>query len=109
MGPSPTALRFSVAWPVAKLTALTAFAAFKQAATSQLLMRAARAATRPAMLGASEALRSLPGRAFAATVEVFAANSNTRWLRGRCCPAGAISGATSSAGPGSARAARFVL
>ena len=32
---APTALCFSVAWPVAKLTALTAFAAFKQAATSQ--------------------------------------------------------------------------
>jgi len=66
---APTALRFSVAWPVAKLTALTSSAAFKQAATSQLTKRAARAATRPAMLGASEALRSLPERAFAATVE----------------------------------------
>ena len=66
-----TALRFSVAWPVAKLTALTSFAAFRQTATSQLWMRAARAATRPAMLGASEALRSLPGRAFAATVACF--------------------------------------
>jgi hypothetical protein len=66
-----TALRFSVAWPVAKLTALTSFAAFRQTATSQLWMRAARAATRPAMLGASEALRSLPGRAFAGTVACF--------------------------------------
>ena len=66
-----TALRFSVAWPVAKLTALTSFAAFRQTATSQLWMRAARAATRPAMLGASEALRSLPGRAFATTSVVF--------------------------------------
>ena len=37
---------------------------------------------------------------------VFSANSNTRGLRGRCCPAGAIWVATSSAGPGSARAQR---
>ena len=55
---------------------------------------------------APQALRSLPGRAFAATVEVFAANTNPRGLRGRRCPAGAIWVATSSAGPGSARAQR---
>src|SRR4029079_13132274 len=92
-----TALRFSVAWPVAKLTALTSFAAFKQAATSQLLKRAARAATRPAVCGSSEPLRSLRGRAFAASGEVFAANTHPRGLHGRRCPAGAIWVATSSA------------
>src|SRR5437762_12588931 len=66
-----TSLRCAVSWPVAKLTALTSFAAFKQAATSQLLMRAARAATSPVLLGASEARRNLPARAFAHTLVVF--------------------------------------
>ena len=62
-----TALRCSVSWPVAELTALTSFAPFKQAATSQLTKRAARAATSPALLGAPEAHSSLPARAFAGT------------------------------------------
>ena len=62
-----TALRCSVSWPVAELTALSSFAAFKQAATSQITMRAARAATSPVLLGAPEARSSLPARAFAAT------------------------------------------
>ena len=62
-----TALRGSVSWPVAELTALSSFAAFKQAATSQFTKRAARAATSPARLGAPEARSSLPARAFAAT------------------------------------------
>jgi hypothetical protein len=75
-------------------------------ATSQSLMRAARAATSPVLLGASEAHRNLPARTFADTAEVFAANTKPRGLRGRCCPAGAIWGATSSAGSGSARAQR---
>ena len=61
-----TSLRCSVSWPVAELTALSSFAAFKQAATSQITMRAARAATSPALLGAPEARSSLPARAFAA-------------------------------------------
>ena len=38
-----TALRCSVSWPVAKLTSLTAFAMFRQTATSQFTLRAARA------------------------------------------------------------------
>ena len=61
-----TALRCSVSWPVAELTALSSFASFKQAATSQITMRAARAATSPVLLGAPEARSSLPARAFAA-------------------------------------------
>jgi len=73
-------------------------------ATSQLLMRAARAATSPVLLGASQARRNLPARAFADTAAVFAANTTTRGLRGKGCPLGAIWVATSSAGPGSARA-----
>ena len=101
---APTALRCSVSWPVAKLTALTSFAAFKQTATSQTTKRAARAATSPALLGAPEARCDLPGPRFADTAEVFAANTSTRGLRGKGCPLGAISVATSSAGPGSARA-----
>ena len=99
-------------------------------ATSQWWKRAARAATSPDLagravpggtavrkaqtvprtvcvpahlLGASQARRNLPARAFAATVEVFAANTSQRRLRGKGCPLGAIWVATSSAGPGSAR------
>jgi len=73
-------------------------------APSQSLMRAARAAASPALLGASQARLQLPARSFAATAEVFATNTQARGLRGRGCPAGAIWVATSSAGPGSARA-----
>lgn len=39
--------------------------------------RAARGATRPALLGAPEALRNLPGRAFAETAALLAANTTT--------------------------------
>ena len=99
-----TALRCAVSWPVAKLTALTAFAAFKQAATSQSTKRAARAATSPALLGAPQARCDLPEPRFADTAAVFETNSNTRGLRGKGSPLGAIWVATSSAGPGSARA-----
>jgi len=77
-------------------------------ATSQLWMRAARAATSPVLLGASEARRNLPARAFAATVEALATNTTTRGLRGKGCPLGAIWVATSSTGPGSARAQRVL-
>jgi hypothetical protein len=66
-----TALRCAVSWPVAKLTALTSFASFKQTATSQTTKRAARAATSPVLLGASQARRNLPARAFADTLVVF--------------------------------------
>ena len=103
---APTPLRCSVPWPVAQLTALTSFAAFKQAATSQSTKRAARAATSPALLGAPQARCVLPEPRFADRAAVLAANTTTRGLRGKGCPAGATLGATSSAGPGSARAQR---
>jgi hypothetical protein len=83
---APTALRCSVSWPVAKLTALTSFAAFKQTATSQFLMRAARAATSPALLGAPQARCDLPEPRFADTAAVFATNTTTRGLCGKGCP-----------------------
>jgi hypothetical protein len=75
-------------------------------ATSRLLKRAARAATSPALLGTSEAPSDLPARAFAATAEAFPTQATGLGLRGRRCPVRAISVATSSAGPGSARAPR---
>jgi len=78
------------------------------AATSQLTKRAARAATSPALLGASEALRVLPTRTFADTVLAFDRHATVGDLRGRRYPAGAISAATRSAGPGSARAQRVL-
>jgi len=105
---APTALRCSVSWPVAKLTALTSFAAFKQAATSQFTKRAARAATSPALLGAPQARCDLPEPRFADRSAVFATNTTAGGLRGRCCAGRAISVATSSAGPGSARAQRVL-
>jgi hypothetical protein len=67
-------------------------------------MRAARAATSPALLGTSEARLRLPGRAFAEPMVACIASRTTGGLRGRRCPLGAISGATRSAAPGSARA-----
>ena len=66
---------------VAKLTSLTAFAAFKQTATSQLTKRAARAATSPALLGAPQARPVLPERAFAATVVVLVRRATARGSR----------------------------
>jgi hypothetical protein len=73
-------------------------------ATSQLWKRAARAATSPVLLGASQARRNLPARAFAASAVVFATSTRDGGLRGKGSPLGAIWVATSSAGPGSARA-----
>jgi len=107
---APTPLRCSVAWPVAKLTALTSFAAFKQTATSQLLKRAARAATRPAMLGASEALRSLPGRAFAATVACFWRTATPVAFAAGAARRGRFGWRRAAQGRGRrARSARFVI
>ena len=103
---APTPLRCSVSWPRRSTHCVRCALSAQTDATSQSLMRAARAATSPALLGASEARCGLPGRAFADTLAVFAGNSKPRGLRGRRCPAGAISVATSSAGPGSARAQR---
>jgi len=60
-------------------------------------MRAARAATSPALLGAPQARCNLPEPRFADTAAVFAANTNTRGLGGKGCSLGAIWVATSSA------------
>ena len=76
-------------------------------AASQRWMRAARAAASPALLGAPEARRDLPGRAFAAAPVALRTRAPTALQRGRRCPVGAISVATRSAGPRSARAARI--
>ena len=66
---APTALRCSATWPVAQLTSLTAFAAFKQSRRVRHASALARAATRPALLGAPQARRELSGRAFAVALE----------------------------------------
>jgi hypothetical protein len=77
----------------------------RTAAPSQLLMRAARAATSPVLLGASQARRGLPALAFVERLVVRNRNATLGGSgRGRRYPVGAISGATSSAGSGSARA-----
>ena len=51
-------------------------------------MRAARAATSPALLGASQARRSLPGRAFAEPAVVFAPQAHRWWLSRQALSAG---------------------
>ena len=82
------------------------------AAASQMTKRAARAATCPALLGASHARPAEPARAFAEPALVLGTRSRidrTRTvvqLRGRRSLAGAISAAASSAGSWSARAQR---
>ena len=61
-----TALRCSVSWPCRRTRSVRCAHCTQTAATSQITMRAARAATSPALLGAPEARSSLPARAFAA-------------------------------------------
>ena len=73
------------------------------AATSQMTKRAGRAATRPVLLGASEARCSLHAHAFAGTFLVFGPHANQSARRGSRYPAGAISVATRSTAPGLAR------
>ena len=101
---APTPLRCSVSWPRRRTHCVRCAHFVQTTATSQKTMRAARAATSPALLGASEARRSLPGRAFAEPARVFGPHATAGGLRGRRCPLGAISVATRSAAPGSARA-----
>ena len=62
---APTALRCSVSWPRRGTRYVHFVHCALTAAPSQWLMRAARAATSPALLGAPEARSSLPARAFA--------------------------------------------
>ena len=82
------------------------------AAASQMTMRAARAATGPALLGAAHARQPEPARAFAERTAARVRRSpigrkrSVVRLRGRRSPAGATSAATSSAGSRSARAQR---
>ena len=94
---APTALRCSVSWPRRRTHCAHFVRCVQTTATSQSLMRAARAATSPALLGAPQARCGLPKPRFADTAEVFAANTNTRELRGRCCPAGAHAMAVAAA------------
>ena len=63
-------------------------------------------ATSPALLSAEEAPPALPERTFAEPAFVFAGNTANGSARGGRYPAGAISGATSSAGLAAPRAAR---
>lgn len=101
---APTPLRCSVSRPRRRTHSATCGRCVRTASTSQTTLRAARAATSPALLGTSEARLRLPGRAFAEPVVARGLRRTGGGLRGRRCPLGAISGATRSAAPGSARA-----
>ena len=94
----------SRSWPRRQTRSIRCAHCAQTAATSQSTMRAARVATSPALLGAPEARRNLPARAFVQTSVPFAGKADVGGLRGGRCPAGAIWVTTSSAGPGSARA-----
>jgi len=72
---APTSLRCSAAWPAAELAALTSFAALRQWRRVSLQSALARAATRPPLLGASQARRGLSGHAFADTAVACVENS----------------------------------
>jgi len=99
-----TSLRCSGSWPRRQTHCARCVRCVQTAATSQLLMRAARAATSPALLGAPEARRRLPARSFEQTSAASPGKAAVDGCRGGRCPAGAIWVATSSAGSGSARA-----
>ena len=101
---APTPLRCSVSWPRRRTHCATCGRCVRTASTSQKTKRAARAATSPALLGTSEARLHLPGRAFAEPSVACETRRTAGELRGRRCPRGAISVATRSAAPGSARA-----
>lgn len=100
---APTALRCSVWWPRRGTHCAPCRRSVQTTATSQTTMRAARAAPRPVLLGASEARLRLPGRAFAEPLRVFVMQAPTGDRRGGRCPLEAMSGATRSTAPGSAR------
>ena len=84
---APTPLRCSVSWPRRR----THFAHFvrcvQTSATSQLTLRAAREATSPVLLGAPQARRGLPERAFADTLVLFAGRT-TRGAARQAVPGG---------------------
>jgi len=73
---APTALRCSVSRPRRRTRCVRCALYAQTPATSQLWMRAARAAASPALLGAPEARRDLPGRAFAQPVGVLVARTD---------------------------------
>ena len=100
---APTPLRCSVSRPRRRTHSATCGRCVRTASTSQKTKRAARAATSPVLLGTSEARLRLPGRAFAEPAVACSLRRTGGGLRGRCCPRGAISVATRSAAPGSAR------
>ncbi len=101
---APTSLRCAVSWLRRGTHSVRYARSVQTTATSQTTMRAARAATSPVLLGASEARRRLPEPAFAEPVVVFVTQATDGGGRGRRCPLGAMSGATRSTAPGSARA-----
>ncbi len=101
---APTPLRCSVSRPRRRTHSATCGRCVRTASTSQKTKRAARAATSPVLLGTSEARLRLPGRAFAEPAVACETRRTSGGLRGRRCPRGAISVATRSAAPGSARA-----
>ncbi len=100
---APTPLRCSVSRPRRRTHSATCGRCVRTASTSQKTKRAARAATSPALLGTSEARLRLPGRASAEPAAACETRRTSGGLRGRRCPRGAISVATRSAAPGSAR------
>jgi hypothetical protein len=102
---SPVVLGFEA---VAELAAFTSFTALKHAATSQSTRRAARAATNPVLLGATDARAGLPGCDFVEPFANYAGTLHPGCLSGRRYPLWAHCGAASSGLLGSARAARFV-
>ena len=85
-------LRCSVSWPCRRTRFVRCAHCTQTAATSQITMRAARAATSPARLGAPEARSSLPARAFAETVVVLVENTTTGGSRQAVPGGGAVCG-----------------
>ena len=80
-----TALRCSVSWPCRRTRFVRYAHCTQTAATSQTTTRAAREATSPVLLGAPEALRNLPGRAFAGLALVLVANTRS-WPSRQAAP-----------------------
>ncbi len=84
---APTALRCSVSRPRRRTRFVRCAHCAQTTATSQLTIRASRGATSPVLLGAPEARRDLPERAFADTL-VLLAGKSTRGSARRAVPGG---------------------
>ena len=78
---APTPLRCAVSWPRRGTHFAHCVRYVQTAATSQLTLRAAREATSPVLLGASEALRALSGRAFAGRLVFHSTRREARSAR----------------------------